>query len=638
MTANSVMIVDQYRRYALSLEQGTRIDPVHEAAVMSQLVNAFGRNQRRLALVNTHDTEGLQAYSDAHFEIVGMNGERNNAIHQFVWSLTQEFQRAAPQHLVIVSDDGSFSFLVDTLIQKGGTFVSVWVPGKRIVAPFNQPQYNARSLSELIKTPKVDIRLDYENLHIGLKRRGWKPNAKVLMEALKLATRDLGDILRTVAYADWGLLSREDGQDWQRELATLNIETRYLVNERGKNTADMKIAEAIRDLIERSSGASDAPDVIVLGTNDRDFRAVLETARQRGQRVVIVGLRDGVSRHLLDVVGPNDIRYLDEHLLVHPETADRAQPVQVNRTRSATSPGVPSLHPRTEFASLVVDVAAWLQRQGVRGWSFAPTPTLIAAVRPGPDGAGEIERAVQAGHLIRKSRVGPQGESETLALNRNSELVKAVQVLIQWTAKRLHYCLHERSMPYVDSNYLATGMTKETQLAQLGVGQKRHEAEGWLNLLAQAGVIEVKEQPHPKEPTKLIRTWWLPSAPSAPARHEPPASDGGRPGGAPATQSSSQDRSPETVPSAQVPQSPPTLEASALRALLRERLSDEDLAALTYDHYRAVYERFGTGMGKSQKVHLLIEYVTNRHLEQELLERMRMYNPHLVGEEFPKAA
>lgn len=39
------------------------------------------------------------------------------------------------------------------------------------------------------------VLFDYENLHIGLKQRGWRPDAKALIEAARQAVGDLGDIV-----------------------------------------------------------------------------------------------------------------------------------------------------------------------------------------------------------------------------------------------------------------------------------------------------------------------------------------------------------------------------------------------------------------------------------------------------------
>ena len=312
-----VLIVDQYKLHERAVQEGRVQNPLHASEVMSQMANAFGRNPERLAIVNNKDKDGLAAYSQLNYKVELMNGNRVNEITQFISKKRDELEGALPRHLIVVTDDPTFQFLLDSIQAKGKTMLSVWVPGQEIPSLYSQEKYNTRLLGEVLpdlRLPRVDLRLDFENLHQGLKQRGWEPNAKALVDAIKKAVEDLGEITRIVAYGDWGVIQREDRQDWQRSLAEQGVEPRYLINERGKNTADMKIADAIRDIVERSSDAPDAAEIVVVATNDRDFRSVLETARQRGQRVVLLAIRDGLSRHLRSVVKEGDIRYIDDFL------------------------------------------------------------------------------------------------------------------------------------------------------------------------------------------------------------------------------------------------------------------------------------------------------------------------------------
>ena len=64
-------------------------------------------------------------------------------------------------------------------------------------------------------------------------------------------------------------------------------------------------------------------------------------------------------------------------------------------------------------------------------------------------------------------------------------------------------------MPYIDSAYMAKGMTMDKTFLGWGIGQERNEAESWFELLARAGVIFKKVQPHPTTPDHPISTWQL---------------------------------------------------------------------------------------------------------------------------------
>ncbi|MCB0192366.1 MAG: NYN domain-containing protein [Anaerolineae bacterium] len=161
-------------------------------------------------------------------------------------------------------------------------------------------------------TPKIDVRLDFENLYIGLKRMGWTPDTKILSKSIKHALSDLGEISNITAYADWCLLDPKNGKDIQRELALNDIDPRYQVSIRSKNSADMKIAGDIRSLLERDRLELDTVNVLVLGTGDRDFRPVVRDARKRGKLVIVLTLRNSLSRMLRNVA--DEVRYIDDYL------------------------------------------------------------------------------------------------------------------------------------------------------------------------------------------------------------------------------------------------------------------------------------------------------------------------------------
>jgi len=174
--------------------------------------------------------------------------------------------------------------------------------------------------------PRLDIRLDYENLHITLKKElDWKPNAQALIRAISEGVKHLGAVVRIVDYADWDRLSQADSRifpkwrerSWQRDLAAMGVETRYLVNEDNRNAVDIQMTNDLRDLLERPADAYDTADLIILGTNDSDFRAVLEAARRRRRRFVLLAVKGQLSHRLVDVIDLNDIYYIDGGLHLH---------------------------------------------------------------------------------------------------------------------------------------------------------------------------------------------------------------------------------------------------------------------------------------------------------------------------------
>jgi hypothetical protein len=494
-----VLIVDQYRRHQLAREHRRKIDPVQEAAQFSTIAKVLGDQGQLHALVDESDVEGLRGYHSAHFEVRSMNGDRETALGTFITDMNERLDHDPPRDLVVVTDDSAFQFLLGNVANKKQTRIAVWYQGNQVPPGLQSPRFNARRLDQLlpgVKVPRIDIRLDYENLHLGLLDRGWNGSVRAFVQAVRDAFEPIGDVVRIVAYADYGLLKGDDKRDWQRELLEAGVEATYLVNERGKNTADMKIADAVRDLLEGHQGAGDAVDVIGLGTNDRDFKTVIETARQRGKQVKLLAIRGGLSRHLVSAVPEKDVIFIDDFLKLGPKD----NPV-ANRSR---------VSPFESDTRVLVRIAAWLARQGVRGWRYAPTEQLIAALALDDQDLNQVEKAVAAGKLQRSSRKGQDGPEETLELNQNHPVTKAAQHLVRWAPSRVGYCLNSKGMPFVDSNFLAKGMQMDKLLVELGAGQNRHEAETWLRLLGDAGVLQRREQERPGTPGKVITTWWLP--------------------------------------------------------------------------------------------------------------------------------
>jgi outer membrane protein assembly factor BamB len=66
---------------------------------------------------------------------------------------------------------------------------------------------------------------------------------------------------------------------------------------------------------------------------------------------------------------------------------------------------------------------------------------------------------------------------------------------------------------------------------------------------------------------------------------------------------------------------------AAVRDLLLAAFSDEELVTFCFDYFPAVYEELGGGMGKGQKVQRLLDYCLRHGQMEELLARVREYNP-----------
>ena len=70
-----------------------------------------------------------------------------------------------------------------------------------------------------------------------------------------------------------------------------------------------------------------------------------------------------------------------------------------------------------------------------------------------------------------------------------------------------------------------------------------------------------------------------------------------------------------------------TWNTAAIRSLLTATFDDEELTVLCFDHFRPVYEGFGSGMSKGEKIQRLLDYCVRHGQVEELLKRVNERNP-----------
>lgn len=311
-----IQIVDAYPRNIERRKQTRKIDPVAEAKNLSILVRPLGRNARKIAIVAKDDYQRLLAYQQAGYETYPMSSDRPRELIKFIRQMISDIKQSPPKHMVVVSDDPEFVHLCDEAAEI--TDLAVWANSDTVPRELIESQYGYQPLEELLPDLKIawiDVRIDLENILIGLKQYGWQPNLNALIAAIREAVEDLGEIVAITGYADFDELNRHHGGpniNWQRELIVAGCESRYVLNQHGKNTADMKIADDIRTLVELSPGVDGAIDIICLVTMDRDFRHLVDTARRRGKKVVVLGLEGELGFELK--LTASDVRYLNDFL------------------------------------------------------------------------------------------------------------------------------------------------------------------------------------------------------------------------------------------------------------------------------------------------------------------------------------
>jgi uncharacterized LabA/DUF88 family protein len=160
-------------------------------------------------------------------------------------------------------------------------------------------------------TSKTMIFIDYENVHILLEQSGYQTDPEKVIHAIKILTADLGHVVAIEAFADWKELERHSQMDIRRRLEHLNIRTYGLVSHHGKNSADMRIVNRIRDVIEPVRGKTTIKKILLV-SGDRDFRDVIYAIKAHKREAVVLGFKSNMSHALAHCA--NEVRFLDDAL------------------------------------------------------------------------------------------------------------------------------------------------------------------------------------------------------------------------------------------------------------------------------------------------------------------------------------
>lgn len=84
---------------------------------------------------------------------------------------------------------------------------------------------------------------------------------------------------------------------------------------------------------------------------------------------------------------------------------------------------------------------------------------------------------------------------------------------------------------------------------------------------------------------------------------------------------------PPEPPPPSPPVRPSETDTRAVRALLTDALSDEELTTLCFDYFRPVYDQFSAGMARTAKIQHLLEYAEKRQQVARLIELVGEVNP-----------
>jgi uncharacterized LabA/DUF88 family protein len=141
--------------------------------------------------------------------------------------------------------------------------------------------------------------IDWENIYIStVSEYNAKPNVSAILEKV----REYGRIVSATAYADW---TDGDFRDAPPTLYSNGISPRYISaryfpggksQKRRTNSIDVMLAVECSDFLHNHPQV----DTYVLVTGDGDFIPLVSLLRSRGKKVVVIGVSEATSYHLIE--------------------------------------------------------------------------------------------------------------------------------------------------------------------------------------------------------------------------------------------------------------------------------------------------------------------------------------------------
>ena len=143
------------------------------------------------------------------------------------------------------------------------------------------------------------IFMDWENIYIStVTEYGTKPNVSAILEK----AQEYGRIVSASAYADWtdGEFRQAPPTLYSNGISPRYISARYFPggrsSKRRTNSIDVMLAVECSDFLHYHPQVS----TYVLVTGDGDFIPLVSLLRSRGKNVVVIGVSEATSYHLIE--------------------------------------------------------------------------------------------------------------------------------------------------------------------------------------------------------------------------------------------------------------------------------------------------------------------------------------------------
>jgi uncharacterized LabA/DUF88 family protein len=352
------------------------------------------------------------------------------------------------------------------------------------------------SLLGIAQSKNVGVYIDFENIAISLNEAGYTVNLKELIDAFVMQAKAHGQVVKMAAYAPWGQrgslppLVDESGREVADEapsrLMMANIYPMF--NLPGKNSADMLIA---KDIIT-DSGHSDAADIYIVASGDRDFSEVIKTLRQRGKQVILWGVRSSLSRQLEGIPGVM-IEYVEDFtdLQTHRNFGAAAAAIVEEEDISGFMP--------SQWSSVIIQFERLAQIKGRRqiGRKALIEQLLsVNAVVSAARGEDLVAQAVAVGIL--------EEAGNLLRLGASNPVVEKTRLIRERITLRVANTLKLRGWEYVNYGFLLKGLASDRDLDRPGLNYSDEWRSNWIDCLVREEVLARELVPHRHNPDDLV--------------------------------------------------------------------------------------------------------------------------------------
>jgi hypothetical protein len=348
-----------------------------------------------------------------------------------------------------------------------------------------------------IQTKYVAVYIDFENISISLNEQGYTVNLDHLIDRMVTQAKAYGQVVKMAAYAPWGqrgslpplvdATGREVADEAPSRLMLANIDPVF--NLPGKNSADMRI---VRDVITDSSH-SDAADVYILASGDRDFNQVINTLRTRGKIVIVWGVRGSTSRQLENHPGVT-VEYIED--FTNLQTHESLSTAGVTSEEDADVGFTPS-----QWTSVIIQLDRLLSENGsetIARKAMVNQLKNVGAVISVARGEDLVSQATSLG-IIRAAN-----GKERLMLNSTHPIVEKTRLVRDRIVLRVRKTLEVRGWEYVNYGFLLKGLAMDRELDRPGTNYSDQWRSEWIDCLVRERVLLRELVPHRHNPEDLV--------------------------------------------------------------------------------------------------------------------------------------